>query len=496
MPAPVATVRTELLRALRGLGAELDASGVAVLTAHRGGAWSAATLHPEKVPWDVRIDLADASGGCAVTVAFTARWPSSAPFPASAAGAYGQAFTAACAGLDAALRRLAPGVAFARPTLVGATGGVAPPAAVRSGANAAAKIGRLLEGKAAPTQLSGDVVLVCGTRVAAFDLQTLFLMTTVGVGVVARPGGMPPGLVAQVADLTARLDARLATADPARGTVRVEIAAGDVPVVEFLHLQAWLRTTLPLRTLQVCTACRLEKIVNPDYQRLQARNRRKNLLTGSLGGAVSTHGVSPFLVVGRLLQLKNAGADEFVCPRCQGLDADETIVTFCPECGDRRAESALRACPKCAHDFRRDVPGVALWSEVDAPTPLPAPVAVPPLPTPVAGPPAAVSEGPPAAVSGGPPPYVAEVVRPVVTRSDGWSAPVSHAYEQTPTNKGFLGRFGGATRTEPAATVTAPSVESPATPNHAAGWYADPDGAPVWRWWDGSAWTEHVSSGS
>jgi hypothetical protein len=26
------------------------------------------------------------------------------------------------------------------------------------------------------------------------------------------------------------------------------------------------------------------------------------------------------------------------------------------------------------------------------------------------------------------------------------------------------------------------------------GWYADPSGLPAYRWWDGQAWTEHISS--
>jgi hypothetical protein len=26
----------------------------------------------------------------------------------------------------------------------------------------------------------------------------------------------------------------------------------------------------------------------------------------------------------------------------------------------------------------------------------------------------------------------------------------------------------------------------------AAGWYADPDGQPIQRYWDGTAWTEHT----
>ena len=33
----------------------------------------------------------------------------------------------------------------------------------------------------------------------------------------------------------------------------------------------------------------------------------------------------------------------------------------------------------------------------------------------------------------------------------------------------------------------------PATPSVPAGWYADPAGRYELRYWDGSAWTEHVS---
>jgi hypothetical protein len=33
------------------------------------------------------------------------------------------------------------------------------------------------------------------------------------------------------------------------------------------------------------------------------------------------------------------------------------------------------------------------------------------------------------------------------------------------------------------------------TPPPPAGWYADPNDARRWRWWDGSRWTEHTSGG-
>jgi hypothetical protein len=43
----------------------------------------------------------------------------------------------------------------------------------------------------------------------------------------------------------------------------------------------------------------------------------------------------------------------------------------------------------------------------------------------------------------------------------------------------------------PAAAPTAPA--QPATPSVPAGWYHDPAGRFELRYWDGSAWTEHVS---
>ncbi|MET0145156.1 MAG: DUF2510 domain-containing protein [Ilumatobacteraceae bacterium] len=44
-----------------------------------------------------------------------------------------------------------------------------------------------------------------------------------------------------------------------------------------------------------------------------------------------------------------------------------------------------------------------------------------------------------------------------------------------------------------ATAAAAPAAAAPATPSVPAGWYSDPAGRFELRYWDGSAWTEHVS---
>ena len=59
------------------------------------------------------------------------------------------------------------------------------------------------------------------------------------------------------------------------------------------------------------------------------------------------------------------------------------------------------------------------------------------------------------------------------------------------TSSGSGWGTGAAATTAAAATPTQPA--QPATPSVPAGWYHDPAGRYELRYWDGSAWTEHVS---
>jgi hypothetical protein len=49
------------------------------------------------------------------------------------------------------------------------------------------------------------------------------------------------------------------------------------------------------------------------------------------------------------------------------------------------------------------------------------------------------------------------------------------------------------TPTDAAAVATAAPAAAEPEPAVPAGWYADPSGRYELRYWDGSAWTEHVS---
>jgi hypothetical protein len=259
-------------------------------------------------------------------------------------------------------------------------------------------------------------------------------MLTVALLVSRISGSMPPALAADVERVAAETERVLDNAAPGMVPV-VTIAAADKPVISFLNDQARIRDSLPLRTLQHCTTCRHEKVVNPDYQRLVDRNRKIRGLSGFLGASISSSGVSPFVLVGRILPLVKMDPD-YVCPRCQGLDADERVVVFCPNCGERRDEAALRKCRRCEHDFRAPLERETLWNPVGTAAERFAPPPPPP-PPPVPAAPPFPQLGPP---------------------------PGPHAAQQ----------------------VALPQ------PSFPPGFYPDPAGRFEGRWWDGFQWTNQV----
>ena len=107
-----------------------------------------------------------------------------------------------------------------------------------------------------------------------------------------------------------------------------------------------------------------------------------------VGATITSGGISPTFWLGQIFKLKRLDP-EYVCAHCQGLEADEWLVTFCPECAELQRAVILTACPKCDFDLESKAPE-RLKGGAEPATPEPAtpepPSAPQPIATPKAGP--------------------------------------------------------------------------------------------------------------
>jgi hypothetical protein len=410
---PPAAVRQHLLRVIREMSFELRTEQFGLLEAVRGSRLGSVTLAAAKVPVELRITLEPAGAGARIVAVLVDRWPARVGRKWGATAAYVEAFGTVLSTVDATLARLDPAAAasfgpWLRDIGTGDIGMMQNAANVagRAGAVLTRHTSRVLDGPAAERRRAvvsntGAATFTFASPDAVADVPTDIAdaMHTAGTLIASRPGAMPPKLATQVQHLVLRIEEHLT----AYGTATpLGVSAAEVPVVTFLHQQALMRGMLPVRTLRICTTCRLEKVTNPELERIQERTRRTRDIANGLRAVVA-----PFIMAGQLVQM-NAKAPQFTCPRCQGLDADETVVTYCQRCGDRQTESALRTCSRCQFDFRSllDKPEPLWLKKTPAPPahtapPAPAPTApaAPPAPTAPAAPPAPTAPAAPPAPS-------------------------------------------------------------------------------------------------
>ncbi|MDG4766605.1 hypothetical protein O7632_21265 [Solwaraspora sp. WMMD406] len=401
---PLTVVRQHLHAALRHLGFQFTTEQLTVLAAERGSKLGALTLQPARVPVGVQVGLESTPQGCRVTVRLADGWPAKVGRNWGATAVYLDVFGSVLTAVDDALGRLDPAAVsgFApwwRDTGTGDVAAMQNAAgwAAQAGSILSRQTGRLLDGsgpkRGAPVSRTGaeTFTFVAPDTVAEIPTALADGMLTVGTLITSRPGPMPGNLVGQIQGLVYRVEEYIAASAGPSGAAtpfRFTVNADDVPVVTFLHQQAQLREMLPVRTLLICTTCKLEKIVNPELERLQERNRRTRDLATTVSAVIS-----PFVLAGRLAQTKGPA---FACPRCQGLSADESVVTFCKQCGERRSETALRTCGKCAFDFRSLLSKEPLWTKPAGPTTAITDVAATPeTTTGPAGPVNEVASGPP-----------------------------------------------------------------------------------------------------
>jgi hypothetical protein len=233
----------------------------------------------------------------------------------------------------------------------------------RAGETVVDKASSVLEGgpkDRAPAAWKGvdSVTFTSAQGCAVLSLAEAQAHLGVAVMIASHPGSMPPNLARDVELFAARVEQALTSA--AGSAAEVQVSEAERPVLEFLNRQVRIREGLPVRTLHTCRACHHQNVTNEDLARLQARNRHLRDIVGGVGATISSGGVKPFLLLGQVFKLKKLDPD-YVCPQCQGLDADEQIVTFCPQCGAMRPEAALRECPKCHLDFGRRLTPETFW---------------------------------------------------------------------------------------------------------------------------------------
>ncbi len=388
--APVATVRASLARTLREQKFEITAERITSIEGRRGSQLAAGALQLKKSPVGIKVDLDSGGDRTTVTVHLFDRWRAPGGKTWGSNRTYADIFTEAARALDQALAQLDPSVVTTEPTFNSTASNVAflertTAATGAAGQQAGQRVDRWLGGAPTPSPaVSGpQVVLALPENEAILDAMRVQGMLTVALLVSRKPGAMPAALTADVERVASEIEQVMDASSPEMVPV-VQLGSADKPVVQFLNDQARIRDELPLRTLQKCTTCKHEKVVNPDYKRLQERNRKIRGWGGLVGASVSTAGVSPFFLAGRILPLVKMDPD-YVCPRCQGLDADESLVIFCPHCGERRDEPALRTCSRCEHDFRRALSPEQVWHPIGtaaarfapSPPPPPPPPAVP-----------------------------------------------------------------------------------------------------------------------
>lgn len=424
--APPARVRADLANVLRRLKFKVAADQTSVIEATRGSQMASSAMVMSKLPLAVTIQVRSGDGsGTGLSVRIEDRWRS--PFGKiwGANTPYRTLFDEVAAKLDEALARLDPhsAASFEPPRFWSATGDVAAlertnVAAGNVGDKAVQKATRVLEGGPKktdqPAAWKGVVALRFDAPAGSLQLDAAEVRTrlTVAALIGSQPDGMPETLVRRIEALATKVEQALSGG---RGVVVIQLDAGEQKVVEFLHMQARIRAELPMRILTTCQECRFQKVSNPDLERVRRRNDRLRTLTSSLGASFGRGGPSPFVVFGTWFRMTQLDPD-FVCPRCQGMLGAGRIVTFCPECGDRRDEAVLTKCPKCQYDFRRSLRQDELWRELPAPNqPL---AAFPPPPPTASAPPAPMGTAPP------PQPMHSTPPPPAHTPSGGLASPV------------------------------------------------------------------------
>lgn len=378
---PIGTVNLTLREALTRAGFEIATQSLTSIEGRRGSKFAMATVGAfalGKLPIRAAVKLQPAEGGCHVAIRLGDEWNPLFGSASAVKNSYREAFAEIQQVIDAALWQLTPAVSgeAAQESSRKKTGVWGDRLARKmddAGRHAAKNGARVLAADWRTTKQPWDDVdevrLQSSQGVAVVAMLEVQAMFNAGTLIATRPDSLPPPLLAELEQLQAHLEHALSGRS---GSAMVPLGDSETTVLQFLRQQGSLRNTLPVRTLQDCVTCHTKKLVNPDYQKILRRNQMLKNIGGSFGAGIVKGSVSPFVLFNRVMSFAKLDPD-FVCRNCQGLEAQESIVTLCPHCGATQPQAVLQECSKCGHDFRESLPHERLWSSAsdgfDRPSP-------------------------------------------------------------------------------------------------------------------------------
>jgi hypothetical protein len=368
-------LRHAIAQALREIGFQITVDQITRIEAKRGNLLGTSLMLKKAMPVLAIFEVAPTPNGRAVVAHLTDNIHSLVGKTWGVNRQYREIFDEVRRRVDLALARLDPAAAqsfgearfWSRAAEIGVLeGSNAISAKVSAGAVDLA--GRALDGSTdtTPSAWKGvdSVTFRSSAGMAVRTLAETQAALGIAVMVASHPDPMQPNLAPDVEAFAAEVERQL-TATAGRA-VLIEVSDDQRRVFEFLTQQAQIRAELPVRTLHVCRSCRLDKITNPAYERIAVRNEKIGDIVAGVGATISAKGISPTFVLGQVFKLKRLDP-AYVCTRCQGMEADERVVTFCPSCAELMRDVVLDVCPKCGLDFRTNVGKTPLWVTMPEP---------------------------------------------------------------------------------------------------------------------------------
>ena len=390
LSAPAAAVRRALADSLREQGFKVTADLVSRIEAKRGSLLGTSLLMKKTLAVIAMAEVTTDATGTSVSI----RLADNIPNLGKTWGVnrlYHDTLAEIARHLDAALARLdgSAASAFGEPRFWSRSAdlGVIEQGNVvagKAGEAAVSMTARALEGSSdqVPSAWKGvdAVTFRSSPGVAVMSLADVQALLGIAVMVSWHPGTAETSVVRDAEAFAAGVERRLNVAGGR--AVAIDLPEEYAPVLQFLWGQSRIRTALPMRELHVCATCRTEKITNPEYEKLASRNEKLGDIVAGVGATITSGGISPTFVLGQVFKLKRLTPD-YVCGRCQGMTAEEYVVTFCPGCAELERGSILGECAKCGFDYATKAPEASPWTEPEveaAPPAEPVPVVAPSVP--------------------------------------------------------------------------------------------------------------------